>query len=35
MTDLVLVCDDCHGKIHMIEKSGVSLVEATRKVVGY
>lgn len=34
VADLVLVCADCHKTIHMIEKTGVPLLEATRKVLG-
>ena len=34
LQDLILVCKKCHHKIHMLEKSGMSLYEATKRVVG-
>lgn len=35
MSDLVLVCGSCHLKIHDLEKTGVKLREATKRIVGY
>lgn len=35
MSDLVLVCQSCHHKIHVLQKTGVPLKEATVKIVGY
>lgn len=35
LKDLVLVCNKCHEKIHALEKSGMLLHDATKKVVGY
>lgn len=34
LTDLVLVCEDCHKRIHHIERRGTDLREATRRVTG-
>ena len=30
LTDLILVCDGCHRRIHRLEKGGMALDEATR-----
>lgn len=35
LSDLVLVCVDCHKRIHQLERRGMLLDEATRKVAGH
>lgn len=30
LSDLILVCDDCHTRIHNLERKGMALDEATR-----
>jgi hypothetical protein len=32
LTDLILVCDDCHSYIHALERKGMPLEDATRRV---
>ncbi len=32
LTDLILVCEDCHRHIHSLERKGMSLEEATARV---
>lgn len=34
LSDIILVCENCHKKIHRLERSGLPLLDATARVTG-